>query len=70
VRHSGTVYAEPSTLEPLLSVSAASTYLAVSVRTLYRLIAAGEIHPVRVGTRLRIEREDLRAYLERQRELR
>ena len=65
MRHSGTAYAEPPTLEPLLSVSTAAEYLAVSVRTVYRLIAAGELHPVRVGARLRIEREDLRAYLER-----
>jgi excisionase family DNA binding protein len=64
--HPESVYAEPPTaLEPLLSVRAAAKYLSISPRTLYRLVAAGELHPVRVGARLRFDRADVRAYLER-----
>jgi excisionase family DNA binding protein len=63
----GTAYADTLTLEPLLSVGAAAALLSVSRRTLYRFVEAGELHPLRVGQRLRFEPADLRAYLERQR---
>ena len=56
------------TLEPLLTIDAACAVLAVSRQTLYRLIRAGELHPSRVGERLRFRPADVRAYLERGRE--
>jgi excisionase family DNA binding protein len=40
----------------------------VSKQTLYRLLQAGELHPSRVGERLRFDPADVRAYLERTRE--
>ena len=55
-------------LEPLLTVNAACSVLAVSRQTLYRLIRRGELHPSRVGERLRFRPDDLRDYLERGRE--
>ena len=64
--HGTTGYnAAPSTLEPLLTVSAVCGLLAVSRQTLYRLIHAGELHPSRVGERLRFLPADVRDYLER-----
>ena len=49
-------------------MTGAAEMLAVSRRTIYRMIKAGELHPFRVGARLRLEQDDLRAYVERQRE--
>jgi excisionase family DNA binding protein len=55
-------------LEPLLTVAAACSLLAVSRQTLYRLIRAGELHPTRVGERLRFSPDDVRDFLERHKE--
>jgi excisionase family DNA binding protein len=55
-------------LEPLLTVAAVCEVLGVSKPTLYRLIHAGELTPIRVGQRARFEPAELRAYLERHRE--
>jgi excisionase family DNA binding protein len=55
-------------LEPLLTITAVCNLLAISKQTLYRLIRAGELKPTRVGDRLRFEPEDVRAYVERNRE--
>jgi excisionase family DNA binding protein len=55
-------------LEPLLTVAAVCELLGISKVTLYRLIRAGELKPTRVGERLRFEPDDVRAYLERNRE--
>jgi excisionase family DNA binding protein len=57
-----------SELEPLLTIQRVCELLAISKQTLYRLIAAGELSPTRVGERLRFEPADVRRYLERQRE--
>jgi excisionase family DNA binding protein len=67
-QHGTTQYkTAPTTLEPLLTVAAVCGLLAVSRQTVYRLIRAGELHPSRVGERLRFVPEDVRDYLERNR---
>ena len=51
----------------LVSLSAAADVLAVSKRTLQRLIAAGEFPaPVKVGAASRVRVADLERYVERQ----
>ena len=55
-------------LEPLLTIDATCGVLAVSRQTLYRLVRAGELHPTRVGERMRFRPGDLRAYVDRHRE--
>ena len=60
--------AASTALEPLLTVKAAGNVLAVSRQRLYRLIHAGELHPSRVGERLRFRPDDVRDYIERGRE--
>jgi excisionase family DNA binding protein len=51
--------------EPLLSIKAVASWLGVSRPTIYRLVDAGALHPVRVGERLRFYPADVRAYLDR-----
>ena len=58
---------ERMALEPLLTVRGVCDLLGVSKPTLYRLIHAGELVPLRVSQSPRFTREDVRAYLERQR---
>ena len=48
----------------LLRPDEAAAALRVSRRTVYRLIADGFLHAVRVGTQLRITREALLDYLD------
>jgi excisionase family DNA binding protein len=68
-RHGTTGYAaNRAPLEPLLTVGDVCQLLAVSKPTVYRLLQAGELHPSRVGERLRFEPEDVRGYLKRNRE--
>lgn len=64
--HRGTAYAEPTT--PLFTVDIAAAQLAVSRRTIYRLVASGDLPAVRVGERLRFRPAEIDAYLERDRE--
>jgi excisionase family DNA binding protein len=59
---------ERTPLEPLLTVAEVCQLLSVSKQTLYRLLRAGELRPSRVGDRLRFSQDDVRAYLERNRE--
>ena len=66
--HDATAYGGHTTaLEPLLDVVGTAKTLDTSVRTIYRLVAAGELTPTRVGSRLRFEPDELRRYIERQR---
>ena len=65
----GTAGYKASPIEPLLTITAACDVLGVSRQTIYRLVRRGELHPSRVGERLRFRPEDIRAYLERGREL-
>lgn len=55
-----------TTLEPLLTVNDVAQVLRTSRGNVYRLIAAGELHPFRVGERFRFSAADVRAYFERQ----
>lgn len=48
----------------LLTVQQAADLLKVSVRTVRRLIAVGELRPVRIGAAVRIAPEDLTAYID------
>ena len=52
--------------EPLLSVVDTAAALQVSVKTVRRLLARGELGASRVGRQLRISRSELLAYLRRQ----
>jgi excisionase family DNA binding protein len=54
-------------LEPLLTVAAVCEILGVSKPTVYRLIHAGELVPLRVSKSPRFTPADVRTYLERQR---
>jgi excisionase family DNA binding protein len=56
------------TLEPLLTINGAASFLAVSRRQVYTLLERGELPHVRVGERTRFLPADLRDYLERHRE--
>lgn len=56
---------EPSIREPLLSVEAVAVWLGVSRPTVYKLYNDGALSAVRVGTRLRFDPVQVRAYLSR-----
>jgi excisionase family DNA binding protein len=49
-----------------LSIQAVADRLAVSRATIYRLVHAGELSPIRVMSSPRFRPEDVEAYLERQ----
>jgi excisionase family DNA binding protein len=53
------------TLAPLLSINECARFLGVARSTIYALVQREELHPVRVGQRLRFRISDLEAYLER-----
>ena len=53
-------------LEPPLTPNEAAAALRVSTKTVYRLIARGELPAARVGSQLRVERASLLAYLRQQ----
>jgi excisionase family DNA binding protein len=55
-------------LEELLAIADVSRLLGVSRWSVYELMRAGELIPIRVGERARFEPADVRAYLERHRE--
>lgn len=52
---------------PLLTYSKAAETLAVSKRTIERLVAEGELPVVRIGGARRITVDDVEAFIERQR---
>ena len=54
-----------SSLRPLLTINATCAVLDISRPTLYRLMKAGQLRSVRVGTRPRFRPEDIEAYLKR-----
>jgi putative molybdopterin biosynthesis protein len=66
--HETTVYAEPR-LEPLLTISEVAGVLRTSRDRVYQLMRDGELDPIRVGRRARFTPDDVREYLERQREV-
>ncbi|MFC2000272.1 helix-turn-helix domain-containing protein [Chloroflexota bacterium] len=56
--------------DPLLTVKDVSRLLSVSLPTVWRLIAAGEISSILIGKRARrIRRDDLMAYIESRRQI-
>jgi excisionase family DNA binding protein len=55
-------------LEELLAIADVARLLGVSRWSVYELMRAGELIPIRVGERARFEPADVRAYLERHRE--
>jgi excisionase family DNA binding protein len=66
MRHADPVYDDPRRI--LLTVNGVARYLNCSRRTVERLVARGDLQPLRVGARRRFRREELDAYLERDRE--
>jgi excisionase family DNA binding protein len=52
-------------VEQLLTVNNVAEILRKSRTFVYALVREGELHPIRVGERLRFSPADLRAYLER-----
>jgi excisionase family DNA binding protein len=53
---------------PVLSVNEAAAVLGIERSTVYRLLRAGELEAVRVGSRKKFRPRDIEAYLERDRE--
>jgi excisionase family DNA binding protein len=66
--HVGRVYEAPRPVEPLLSTQEAAGILGVSLRTVLRLLDDRELARVRIGRRVLVDPQSIRAYLERQRE--
>jgi excisionase family DNA binding protein len=66
--HSKTPHYEPDRLERLLTIGDVARALGISRGSVYTLIRAGELVPIRVGERARFDPGDVRAYLERHRE--
>jgi excisionase family DNA binding protein len=56
-----------SQLETFLTTEEVLSYLNVTPRTIYRLIRSGELPALRIGRQWRFRRDDLDAWLERQR---
>ena len=54
-------------LEPLLTVDELGQFLGVSRASVYRLVRACELVPIRIGERTRFSPDDVRAYLARHR---
>ena len=53
--------------KPLLTLNEAATLLAVSPKTLQRLVARGDLPVIRVGSSLRFSTGDLEAFVARSR---
>ena len=66
--HTAAGFHDDRTMEPLLTIEEAASFLAVSRRQVYTLLERGDLPAVRVGTRVRFIPADVRAYLERHRE--
>lgn len=52
-----------------MTVTQCCELLQVSKQTLYRLINSGELQPIRVGYHPRFSKDDVRGYIERNREV-
>lgn len=51
----------------LLSIQDVADHLAISIKSVRRLIAGGGLHTHRIGRTIRVSEEDLRLYLTEQR---
>ena len=60
--------ARDRTLEPLLDIASAAAFLGVSRKQVYVLLRRGDLPATRVGSRIRFVPDELREYLERNRE--
>ncbi|HME02681.1 MAG TPA: helix-turn-helix domain-containing protein [Solirubrobacteraceae bacterium] len=60
---------EPNTVAPtrLLTIPDAAERLALSARTIEKLIAAGEISPLRIGRSVRLADAEIEQFIERKR---
>ena len=66
--HTEAVSVAERTAPELKSTSKTARMLECSVRTVYRLVERGELSPVRLGRVLRFEVDEIRRYLEQNRE--
>jgi excisionase family DNA binding protein len=66
--HRESVSVVERTTPELRSTARTARLLDCSVRTVYRLVERGELAPVRVGRVLRFEVEEIRRYLDQNRE--
>jgi excisionase family DNA binding protein len=66
-RHDAPVYDAPR-LEPLLDIRGVATVLGISRDGVYKLMRSGQLEPIRVGARARFEPQDVRDFLEKNRE--
>ena len=57
----------PSRLAPLLTIPATAEKLGLSIRTVRRMIDAGDLHVHRIGRSIRISEEDIALLLLRSR---
>lgn len=55
-------------LPNLLTIDEAAEYLGVSRRTIYNLISSRKLPVVKIGAQTRIDAEDLRRYVEAQKQ--
>lgn len=58
----------PSRIPPLLTIPATTEKLGLSIRTVRRMIDAGDLHVHRLGRSIRISEEDIHLLLLRSRE--
>jgi excisionase family DNA binding protein len=65
VRTGGEEPVRLDSLLPVLDVNTTARYLSTSRRTVYALVHAGALRPLRVGRRMRFRVADLDEYLER-----
>jgi len=61
-------YESERPVEPLLSTQETARTLNVSLRTVLRLLDAGQLARVRIGRRVLVDPQSIRDYVERQRE--
>lgn len=54
---------KPRTATPLLDYFETGSYLHVSPRMVRKLVAAGELKPVRIGRSVRFERDELDRFI-------
>jgi excisionase family DNA binding protein len=66
--HGEAVSVADRTAPELRSTSKTAALLDCSVRTVYRLVERGELAPVRLGRVLRFEVDEIRRYLDQNRE--
>ena len=58
-----------SAMERLLSVEEVADILGLEYKTIYRLVRSGDLPAARIGRVYRVDRADLEAYLERQKQV-